>query len=302
MPLAIELAAARVRVLSLIEIVDSLHDRFRLLTGGARTVVRRQQTLRASVDWSHALLTEPERVVFRRLAVFIGGFDLAAAQAVAGGGDVERYQVLDLLTLLVDKSLVVAENTGGRTRYRLDGAPVRTRIAGRVRRSRRRPDASPRPLHGRPAPHRGARRPSAAHRAGRNRDRQPAGRVRVEPRHLSPSAIARAHGLSVRTINRAFNATGQTVGETIRIRRLARARNELAELRQAHRDYRDQVGFADSSHFSRSFKACYGTSPNEFRDARVRAEQAGAAMQQTGPRVQVLTDASDKTGVTPARW
>jgi predicted ATPase len=119
MPLAIELAAARVRVLSLIEIVDSLHDRFRLLTGGARTVVRRQQRLRASVDWSHALLTEPERVVFRRLAVFIGGFDLAAAQAVAGGGDVERYQVLDLLTLLVDKSLVVAENTGGRTRYRL---------------------------------------------------------------------------------------------------------------------------------------------------------------------------------------
>ena len=119
MPLAIELAAARVRVLSLIEIVDSLHDRCRLLTGGARTVVRRQQTLRASVDWSHALLTEPERVVFRRLAVFIGGFDLAADQAVAGGGDVERYQVLDLLTLLVDKSLAVAENTGGRTRYRL---------------------------------------------------------------------------------------------------------------------------------------------------------------------------------------
>jgi predicted ATPase len=119
MPMAIELAAARARVLSLIEIVDSLHDRFRLLAGGARTAVRRQQTVRASVDWSHALLTEPERVMFRRLAVFIGGFDLAAAQAVAGGGDVERYQVLDLLTLLVDKSLVVAENTGGRTRYRL---------------------------------------------------------------------------------------------------------------------------------------------------------------------------------------
>ena len=119
MPLAIELAAARVRVLSLTEILDGLHDRFRLLTGGARTAVRRQQTLRASVDWSHALLTEPERVLFRRLAVFLGGFDLDAAQAVAGGGDVERYQVLDLLTLLVDKSLVVVENTGGRTRYRL---------------------------------------------------------------------------------------------------------------------------------------------------------------------------------------
>ena len=70
-----------------------LHDRFRLLTGGSRTAVRRQQTLRASVDWSHALLTETERVLFRRLAVFMGGFDLDAAQAVAGGGEVERYQV-----------------------------------------------------------------------------------------------------------------------------------------------------------------------------------------------------------------
>src|SRR6202166_30972 len=118
-PLAIELAAARVRALSPPEILDSLHDRFRLLTGGARTAVRRQQTLRASVDWSHALLTEPERVLFRRLAVVVGGFDLDAAQAVAGGGEVERYQVLDQLTLLVDKSLVVADDTGGRTRYRL---------------------------------------------------------------------------------------------------------------------------------------------------------------------------------------
>ncbi len=109
MPLAIELAAARVRAMSLAEILDSLHDRFRLLTGGARTAVRRQQTLRASVDWSYALLTEPERVLFRRLAAFMGGFDLDAAQAVARSGDVERFQVLDLLTLLVDRSLVVAE-------------------------------------------------------------------------------------------------------------------------------------------------------------------------------------------------
>jgi predicted ATPase/class 3 adenylate cyclase/DNA-binding CsgD family transcriptional regulator len=119
MPLAIELAAARVRALSLDEIVDSLHDRFRLLTGGARTAVRRQQTLRASVDWSHALLTEPERILFRRLAVFMGGFDLDAAQAVAGTTEVERFQVLDQLSLLVDKSLVVAENASGHTRYRL---------------------------------------------------------------------------------------------------------------------------------------------------------------------------------------
>ncbi len=89
MPLAIELAAARIRALSLQQILDSLHDRFRLLTGGARTAVRRQQTLRASVDWSHALLTEPEQVLFRRLAVFAGGFDLDAAQAVGASTDIE---------------------------------------------------------------------------------------------------------------------------------------------------------------------------------------------------------------------
>lgn len=118
-PLAIELAAARVRVLSLNEIRDSLHDRFRLLTGGARTAVRRQQTLQASVDWSHALLTDLERTVFARLAVFMGGFDLRAAEEVAGYGEVQRFQVLDLLTLLVDKSLVVAETVGESTRYRL---------------------------------------------------------------------------------------------------------------------------------------------------------------------------------------
>jgi predicted ATPase/class 3 adenylate cyclase/DNA-binding CsgD family transcriptional regulator len=117
LPLAIELAAARVRALSPTEILASLHDTFRLLTGGSRTAVRRQQTLRASVDWSHALLSEPEQVLFRRLAVFYGGFDLDAAQAVAG--EMERYQVLDQLTLLVDKSLVVADDTPDGTRYRL---------------------------------------------------------------------------------------------------------------------------------------------------------------------------------------
>ena len=120
LPLAIELAAARVRALSLTEILDSLHDRFRLLTGGARTAVRRQQTLRASVDWSHALLTEPERVLFRRLAAFFGGFDFDAAQAVAGGGDMRA--------LPGDRSCSPCSWTnrwwsptkgGGRTRYRL---------------------------------------------------------------------------------------------------------------------------------------------------------------------------------------
>jgi predicted ATPase len=116
LPLAIELAAARIRALSPTEILHSLHDAFRLLTGGARTAVRRQQTLRASVDWSHALLSEPEQVLFRRLAVFLGGFELDAVQAVGGG---ERYQVLDQLTLLVDKSLVVADDGPQGTRYRL---------------------------------------------------------------------------------------------------------------------------------------------------------------------------------------
>jgi predicted ATPase/class 3 adenylate cyclase/DNA-binding NarL/FixJ family response regulator len=119
MPLALELAAARVRAFSLSEILDSLHDRFRLLTGGARTAVRRQQTLRASVDWSHAFLTGPERVLFRRLAVFMGGFDFEAAQAIASDEQLHRHQILDLLTLLIDKSLVVVENSSGPTRYRL---------------------------------------------------------------------------------------------------------------------------------------------------------------------------------------
>lgn len=116
-PLAIELAAARVRALSLTQILDGLHNRFRLLTGGARKAVRRQQTLRASVDWSHELLTEPERVLFRRAGAFMGGFDLDAAQAVCGDSDVERYQTLDQLTLLIDKSLVVAEDSQFGTRY-----------------------------------------------------------------------------------------------------------------------------------------------------------------------------------------
>lgn len=119
MPLAIELAAARVRALTPHDILNGLQDRFRLLTGGSRTAVRRQQTLQASVDWSHNLLTQPERVLFRRLAVFLGGFDLETAQEVVSDGDLARHQVLDILALLVDKSLVVAETAGDATRYRL---------------------------------------------------------------------------------------------------------------------------------------------------------------------------------------
>jgi predicted ATPase/class 3 adenylate cyclase/DNA-binding CsgD family transcriptional regulator len=119
MPLAIELAAARVRALSTNEILAGLRDRFRLLTGGSRTAVRRQQTLQASVDWSHALLTEPERTLFRRLGVFLGGFDLDACREVVCDGDLAPHQVLDVLALLIDKSLVAAESVGGATRYRL---------------------------------------------------------------------------------------------------------------------------------------------------------------------------------------
>lgn len=119
-PLAIELAAARVEMLSLDEIVDGLEDRFALLTRGARTAMQRQRTLRASMDWSHALLTENEQIVFRRLATFSGTFDITAAEAVAAGAEFNQpYQVFDLMTLLVSKSLVTTDGDPDRTRYRL---------------------------------------------------------------------------------------------------------------------------------------------------------------------------------------
>jgi predicted ATPase/class 3 adenylate cyclase/DNA-binding CsgD family transcriptional regulator len=114
-PLAIELAAARVRALSPQRILDGLADRFRLLTGGARTSVARQQTLEASVQWSHDLLSDPERVLFRRLAAFSGGFSLEAAENIAAGDPLESWEVLTLLSDLVDKSLVVFDGD----RYRL---------------------------------------------------------------------------------------------------------------------------------------------------------------------------------------
>ena len=105
-PLAIELAAARVRVMSVEMIAARLGDRFRLLTGGDRSALPRQQTLRALIGWSYDLLTQGERAMFRQLAVFAGGFTLDAAEAVGGDGDVARTDVLDLLTNLVEKSLV----------------------------------------------------------------------------------------------------------------------------------------------------------------------------------------------------
>ncbi|MFC9581303.1 BTAD domain-containing putative transcriptional regulator [Streptomyces yangpuensis] len=122
LPLAIELAAARLRLLTPRQIADRLDDRFRLLTSGARTVLPRQQTLRAVVDWSWDLLDEAERTVLRRLSVFAGGCDLAAAEAVCAdpSGDA-GYDAADVLGSLVDKSLVVAAPGPGGSgmRYRL---------------------------------------------------------------------------------------------------------------------------------------------------------------------------------------
>ena len=120
-PLALELAAVRVRSLSVEEVNRRLDQRFRLLTGGSRTVLPRQQTLRALIDWSYDLLTEPEKTVLRRLSVFAGGWTLAAAEGVCSGEGVEDWEVLDLLTGLVDKSLAVYEEgaDGDAGRYRL---------------------------------------------------------------------------------------------------------------------------------------------------------------------------------------
>ncbi len=119
MPLAIELAAARVRSVSLSDLCDRLDDRFALLTGGSRTALPRQQTLRAAVDWSYSLLNPAEQVLLGRLSVFAGSFDLAAAEAVCGFGDIETFGAAGLLGSLVDKSLVAAEPAGGALRYRL---------------------------------------------------------------------------------------------------------------------------------------------------------------------------------------
>ena len=117
-PLALELAAARVKVLSVEQIAERLDDRFRLLTGGSRTALPRQQTLRALIDWSYQLLSEQERLLFRRLAVFVGGWTLESAEAVCSGGGIESVDILDLLTHLVDKSLVIVQSAGKESRYR----------------------------------------------------------------------------------------------------------------------------------------------------------------------------------------
>ena len=116
-PLAIELAAARVRALPVDKIAERLDDRFRLLTGGARTALPRQQTLRAMIDWSYDLLNDQERCIFRRLSVFSGGWTLDSAEQICSDQKIERWDILDLLQSLLDKSLAIFDEVSQRYRF-----------------------------------------------------------------------------------------------------------------------------------------------------------------------------------------
>ncbi len=116
LPLAIELAAARTSAFTVSQIAERLDDRFRLLSGGARTAMARQQTLRAVVDWSYDLLFEDERRVFERLSVFPGGCTIDAAEAVCAIDGLDPTDVVDSVTGLVDKSLLVVDRSGPEAR------------------------------------------------------------------------------------------------------------------------------------------------------------------------------------------
>ena len=119
-PLALELAAARVKLLRVEEIAARLDDRFHLLTSGSRTALPRHQTLQALIDWSHDLLSENERLLLRHLSVFAGGWTLEAAESVGGDENIQKHEMLDLLTQLVNKSLILAERKQGQeTRYHM---------------------------------------------------------------------------------------------------------------------------------------------------------------------------------------
>jgi predicted ATPase/DNA-binding SARP family transcriptional activator len=118
-PLALELAAARVKILTVEEIVAKLDDRFDLLFSGSRTVMPRHQTLRAAIDWSYSLLQLAERTLLHRVSVFAGGWTLAAAESICAGDGIESCAVLTLLSHLIDKSLVIVEPQGAESRYRL---------------------------------------------------------------------------------------------------------------------------------------------------------------------------------------
>ncbi len=118
-PLAIELAAVRLRALTAPQLLDRLNDRFRLLTAGSREALPRQQTLRALIDWSYALCTEQERLLWQRLSVFAGGLDLEAAEEVCAGDGIDRDEVIDLVIGLVEKSVLIREEQLSTVRYRL---------------------------------------------------------------------------------------------------------------------------------------------------------------------------------------
>ena len=118
-PLAIELAAARIRALPADQIAARLDDQFRLLTGGGRMTLPRHRTLLAAFDWSYDLLTATERELFARLSVFAGSFSLDAAEAVCAGGAIARGEILDLLTHLIDRSLVISADAAGEARYQM---------------------------------------------------------------------------------------------------------------------------------------------------------------------------------------
>jgi len=143
-PLALELAAARLRSMPVERIAERLSDRFRLLTSGDRTALPRQQTLRALIDWSHDLLDEHERVLFRRLSVFAGGFTLDAVEKVGAGGDIAEADVVDLVSRLVEKSLVMRDAAG--ERYRMLET-VREYAVERLRASDEMPATRDRHLH-----------------------------------------------------------------------------------------------------------------------------------------------------------
>jgi predicted ATPase len=120
LPLALELAASRVRALTPVELVSNLEERFRMLVGGRRSRMERHQTMRGTLDWSYDLCIEVERAVFDRLSVFPAGFDLAAARAVAGGDGVDEFDVVDVVPQLVDRSLLQRSTAvDGTTRYRM---------------------------------------------------------------------------------------------------------------------------------------------------------------------------------------
>jgi predicted ATPase len=205
-PLAIELAAARLRVMPAAELDTRLDQRFAILTGGPRAGLPRQQTLRAMVDWSWELLTGPEQAVLARLSVFAGGFVLAAAETVAAGPDVPAGEVLRHLGALVDKSLVQFGDAGaGPVPAAGNRPPVRRRAAGSPRPGGRgsRPGRAPRLL---PGPGRGGCPPAGGARSGRlvrparRRAGQPAGRDRVQPGPARPRTGPAAGRLSAEVL------------------------------------------------------------------------------------------------------